>query len=397
MRRSWILAAAFSAVLQAAPPVLMVSADGLAADQFTARTMPKLWELSQEGRRGEGLPPFPATTYNGHLTLATGCWPEHHGVVANSYRDPATGKMVPVAHHIEDTQREPLWVAATRSSVRTAVYQWVGATGPWEGITPWRMEAFTPGHPEAEALAFSEAALRDGASLVMTYLPGTDSEGHVHGPRSPETRARLAQIDEELAPWLRRLLAAHPGLRVILTADHGMAPMRRRVHLPSLLDGVGCDLITHGGSAYVYLHDPKDAARALARLRKAGLTVWTRDRVPSRYHLAGNPRVGDLVVLAPEGLWLSAARSSREEAAERQGRMGAHAYAPELKSMRAWLVVLGTGRGPLGPVPLWDLAPTVAAWLDIRWAQPPDGKPIPALVPQGPTGSRPAAPGPGRS
>jgi predicted AlkP superfamily pyrophosphatase or phosphodiesterase len=376
MRFSTFLAFAFATTLWAAPPVLMISADGLGADQFTAHTMPKLWALSEQGRRGEGLPPFPATTYNGHATLATGCWPEHHGVVANAYLEPGTKRLVPAASRAEDLQREPLWVAATRSGVRTAVFQWVGATGPWEGVTPWRMEVFRLGRPDSEGLAFSEAALNEGAGLVMTYLSGTDEEGHLHGPHSPEGAGKRKRMDDQLAPWLQHLQVAHPGLRVILTADHGMATMHRRIHLPSLLDGIGCELITHGGSAYVYLRNPDDAAQALGRLRRAGLKAWPRGQVPARYHLAGNPRVGDLVVLAPEGQWLSSARSSREEEGERRGRQGAHAYAPETPSMHTWLVILGAGRGPLGSVPLWDLAPTVAQWLDIRWVQPPDGKPI---------------------
>jgi predicted AlkP superfamily pyrophosphatase or phosphodiesterase len=267
-------------------------------------------------------------------------------------------------------------VAATRSGVKTAVFQWVGATGPWEGVSPWRMEVFRLGRPDSEGLAFSEAALRDGAGLVMTYLSGTDEEGHLHGPRSAEVTAKLKVMDEQLAPWLQRLQREHPDLRVILTADHGMASMRRRVHLPSVLDGIGCGLITHGGSAYVYLKRQEDAPEALSRLRRAGLRAWTRASVPVRYHLAGNPRVGDLVVQAPEGLWLSRARSSREEAEEHYGRKGAHAYPAETAAMHTWLIVLGAGKGALGAVPLWDLAPTVAAWLGIRWAQPPDGKPL---------------------
>ncbi|BDU69604.1 alkaline phosphatase family protein [Geothrix oryzae] len=380
MRVSTVLAIAFSAALQAAPPVLMLSADGLGANQFSARTMPGLWALSEQGRRGEGLPPFPATTFNGHVTLATGCWPEHHGVVANGYLDPATKTLVPTASRTEDVQREPLWVAATRSGVRTAVFQWVGATGPWEGVSPWRLETFRVGRPDSEALAFSEAALKDGAGLVMTYLSGTDEEGHLQGPHSAEAEAKLKRMDEELAPWLRRMQAEHPGLRVIVAADHGMAPMRRRIHLPTLLDGIRSELITHGGSAYIYLQNPKDAPRALSRLRGAGLQAWTRDRVPTRYHLSGNPRVGDLVVLAKEGQWLSKARSSREEQDERHGRHGAHAYTSETPAMHTWLIVLGAGRGPLGPVPLWDLAPTVASWLDLHWARQPDGKAVPSLV-----------------
>jgi len=380
MRVSACLAFTFAALLQAAPPVLLLSADGVGADQFTARSMPRLWALSEQGHRGVGLPPFPATTFNGHVTLATGCWPEHHGIVANGYLDPVSRALVPVANRSEDLLREPLWVAATRSGVRTAVFQWVGATGPWEGVSPWRLEVFRLGRPDAEALAFSEAALRDGAGLVMTYLSGTDEEGHLQGPHSPSTAAKLKAMDDELAPWLQRMRAAHPGLRVILTADHGMAPMRRRIHLPTVLDGIPCELLTHGGSAYVYLQRQEEAKKALARLRHAGLRAWTRSRVPAQYHLAAQPRVGDLVVLASEGQWLSKARSSREEEDERHGRCGAHAYSSETKAMHTWLIVLGAGRGPLGPVPLWDLAPTVASWLGIRWAESPDGRPVTTLA-----------------
>ncbi len=377
MRVLAILAIAFSATLQAAPPVLLLSADGVGADQFTPRTMPKLWALSKQGRCGEGLPPFPATTFNGHVTMATGCWPEHHGVVANGYLDPSTKALVPAASHAEHLLREPLWVAATRSGIRTATFQWVGATGPWEGVSPWRMEVFRLGRPDSEALAFSEFALKDGAGLVMTYLSGTDEEGHLHGPGSPEVLAKLTQMDDLLAPWLQRMEAEYPGLRVIIAADHGMTLMRRRIHLPSLLDGIPCDFITHGGSAYIYLKHQEDSSKALAHLRQAGLKAWTRERIPSRYHLAGSPRVGDLLVLAKEGQWLSKARSSREEAAELHGRHGAHAYTWETGSMHTWLIILGAGRGPLGAVPLWDLAPTVASWLKVQWSIPPDGQPLP--------------------
>jgi hypothetical protein len=160
-----------------------------------------------------------------------------------------------------------------------------------------------------------------------------------------------------------------------------MAPMARRIHLPSLLDGLPCELVTHGGSAYIYLKNPKDTPRALSRLQQAGLKAWTRATVPTRYHLGDNPRVGDIVTLAPKGDWFSRARSSREDEGERHGRSGAHAYTWETPAMRTWLVVLGAGRGPLGPVPLWDFAPTVAAWLGVHWAQAPDGKPVNVLRP----------------
>ena len=90
-----------------------------------------------------------------------------------------------------------------------------------------------------------------------------------------------------------------------------------------------------------------------------------------------------------DGVWIAECPSipgcisqgnSREEAEERHGRCGAHAYTADTKAMHTWLVVLGAGQGPLGPVALWDLAPTVATWLDIRWLRPPDGSPVPVLI-----------------
>lgn len=386
MRRPILLSLLFALWLTpiaAAPPipnpgpVLILSEDGLGADQFRPDTMPQLWALAQQGRRAAVRPPFPSTTFNGHVTLATGCWPEHHGVVGNSYIRPEDGEKVPVAHRAEDLLREPLWVAATRSGVKTAVYHWVGATGPWEGISPWRMRSFQRDRPDAEGLLFCESALEKGAKLVMAYLSGTDEEGHLHGPRSTQALAKLRAIDAELAPWLTRMLAQYPGLRIILTADHGMAPMKRRLHLPSILDGIPCNLISHGGSAYVYLAHPEDASRAARRLRKAGLKVWRRSQVPTSFHLRGSGRVGDLVVLAPVGTWLSQARDSREETAERHGRAGAHAFAPATPSMRAWLVILGAGQGPLKEMAAWDIAPTAASWLGVQWRQEPDGHPAP--------------------
>lgn len=364
------------------PPtaVLLMSFDGLGADQFSQRTMPRLWARAQQGLTGRALPPFPSTTFNGHATIATGCWPGHHGIVANGFVDPDRGDL-PYTAQADLLQREPLWVAAARSGVPAAVYHWPCGTGPWEGVTPWRLEPFRGREPDGEMLAFVEQALRDGARLVMAYHSGTDGEGHHTGPDSRQTRRRLGAIDRQMAPLLDALLARHPGLRIILTADHGMATMRRRVDLAALMEGLEVHPVAHGGSAYLYLGDPTQKAEAIRRLRRAGLQVWSRAELPTAFHLADNPRVGDLVALAPLGTWLS---QSTGEAFldEAKGRKGAHAYAPDQPLMQGWLVVLGAGRGNLGEVPLWDLAPTVAAWLGIQWRQAPDGQPLSQSVPK---------------
>jgi len=363
--------------LTAAGPVLLMSFDGLAATQFTARTMPRFWQLSRQGQRGEGVPPAPCTTFNGHATLATGCWPEHHGIVANGFLDPATGP-VNYGAQAQYLDREPLWVAATRSGVRAAVYHWPCATGPWQGVTPWRMEAFRKDTPDSAALAFSEKALKEGAGLVMTYISGTDLPGHRNGPGSAATRRQLAALDAAIAPWIRRMRAAHPGLRILLLADHGMASMGHGIAVLPLL-APGAKVVAHGGSAFAYLPGPLDPATA-AQLTALGLHLWRREDVPASFHLAGNARMGNLVLEAPLGSWISDAATPEGRSKEQEGRQGAHGYVSDHRAMHTWLVALGTGsRAPLPPVALWDVAPTIAKWLDIHWAATPDGLPVAAL------------------
>jgi hypothetical protein len=377
MRIQAILLFCSSLALSAASPVLVLSFDGLSAAQFTPRTMPRFWKLGLHGQRGEGLPPFPATTFNGHATLATGCWPEHHGIVANGFVDPALG-FVRDAAQAEYLQREPLWVAATRSGVRTAVYHWPCATGPWEGVSPWRLEAFQLDTPDRAALVFSEAALKDGALLVMAYLSGTDTESHLKGPASREVRHKLAVLDQEVAPWVKRMLQRHPGLRVLLLADHGMAAMTRRIDLRPVL-GPEARVIAHGGSAFIYPATPM-APDLESRLAALDLRVWRPETLPGSYHLGASPRIGSLVVEGPLGSWISGAATPGEDAKERKGRQGAHGYDAADPRMHTWLVALGTGRHtPLPPTPLWNLAPTVAHWLNIKWAMEPDGIPVPEL------------------
>jgi len=365
-------------VLGAQPKAVILSFDGLAARKFNAHTMPGLWKLSREATTGEGIPPFPSTTFNGHTAIATGCWPEHHGIVANSYVDPDQGYVAYTAV-ADQLLREPLWTAAGRSGVKAAIWHWPCATGPWQGESPWRLEPFKEGTTDADALAFCGDALKDGAGLVMAYLSGIDEEAHHHGPDSREVFRKLRATDALLAPWIERMRAEHPELRIILCADHGFARVPKRVSLPRLLSDIPSRVVAHGGSAFIYLRDPKDADAAAARLRRAGLRAWTRVALPERFHLSGSPRVGDLVVAAPMGTWLSQATTPEEDAKERLGRVGCHAFDPAFPEMRTWLVVFGGRPGHLGHVPLWDLAPSVADLLGIQWRQAPDGKPRPFL------------------
>ena len=174
------------------------------------------------------------------------------------------------------------------------------------------------------------------------------------------------------------MLKTHAGLRVLLLADHGMATMSQSLDLRPTL-GQPCTVIAHGGSAYIYSDTPL-SAEVQRKLTALNLKVWRPEELPQSFHLGASPRIGKLIVEAPLGTWISSATTAKGLASEADGRHGAHGYDAALPQMHTWLVALGTGSvTPLPATPLWNIAPTVAHWLNIVWAKQPDGVAIPEL------------------
>ena len=83
------LAAPGSASPASAPPLILISIDGFRADYLDRGVSPNLAALAAGGVRAERmLPAFPSITFPNHYTLVTGLYPDHHGVVNNTFEDP---------------------------------------------------------------------------------------------------------------------------------------------------------------------------------------------------------------------------------------------------------------------------------------------------------------------
>src|SRR4029450_9472662 len=89
--------------------------------------------MEREGARASRItPPFPSTTFPSMVTLATGTYPDRHGIVDNEFRDTQRGEYVRAADPIW-IEAEPLWIAAERQGVPSAVFFWVGSEADWHG------------------------------------------------------------------------------------------------------------------------------------------------------------------------------------------------------------------------------------------------------------------------
>ena len=71
------------------PYVVMLSLDGFRWDYTDKVPTPNLDYITKNGVKASSMQPsFPSKTFPNHYTIATGLYPDHHGIVQNSFYDP---------------------------------------------------------------------------------------------------------------------------------------------------------------------------------------------------------------------------------------------------------------------------------------------------------------------
>ena len=369
--------------------VVLISMDGVRHDFLDATSLPALERMQRDGARVERLiPVYPSNTFPGHVSIATGTWPDVHGIIDNHFEDAERGtyRYEADANWIK---AEPLWAAAERQGLPAATYFWVGSETNWNGIAArHRMTPFDPNRPETEKAAQMLSWLRlpeaERPRLIMSYWAGVDSVAHRNGPADPAVAAQLRLQDAAL----RHLLAGIDAmdlwrtLTLLVVSDHGMTVTGELVDAAAALADAGVKARVLGSAvANVYLEDVQDLEAATAAL--AGLTnVRVRQQVdiPAAWRLRHDGRTGHLVattvppfVLSPPSNPLCALMPSRCLSP------GGHGYSPDHPHMGGILLALGRGvqaGARLPPAHQTDIAATIARLLGITPPAQSEGTPL---------------------
>src|SRR5256885_4486551 len=190
-----------------APILVLVSFDGWRFDYIDRGDTPRLRALAARGVRAKALiPSFPVLTFPNHYTIVTGLYPEHHGVVGNSMRDPSMPERFSMSAETAKDARwwggEPLWVTAIRQGQRAATMFWPGTEAAIGGVRPtyWRPydKKLATLDRIQQALTWLAMPAADRPSFVSLYFEEVDTAGHDFGPGSPELATAAAHLDEAL-------------------------------------------------------------------------------------------------------------------------------------------------------------------------------------------------------
>src|SRR2546423_5299581 len=108
------------------PTVILVSLDGFRYDYLNLYRPSNLNSLATSGVRARWMiPSFPSKTFPNHYTIATGLYPQNHGIVENNVYDPVFKAVFTLSdrREVENSRwwlGEPIWVTAEQQGHKTA-------------------------------------------------------------------------------------------------------------------------------------------------------------------------------------------------------------------------------------------------------------------------------------
>ena len=315
--------------------VIVISFDGFRWDYNKLYNTPILNKLAKEGVKADRMiPSFPTKTFPNHYTIATGLYPDHHGLIDNSFSAPELGLYYRMGDRaaVENPAfygGEPMWVTAEKQGVKAASFFWVGSEAPVDGMYPtyWKKYDGTVTY-EARidtVIKWLGYPPEKRPELVNLYFDEPDLTSHEAGPVSPETGKEVTRLDSILGV-IRLKLSALPEanrINLIVLSDHGMGAISsdRYVNLKEIVPNRMIASISGGNP--VYLISPEEGKRdSILYLINSvkGVKAWRKSQVPAKWHYGTNPRIPEIVVVA-DSSW---SIGTRPEASSIKG--GAHGY-----------------------------------------------------------------------
>lgn len=304
------------------PYVVIVSLDAFRWDYDSIYGTPVLDDIARMGVMAERLiPSFPTKTFPNHYSIATGLYPDHHGLVNNSFYAPDLDMVYRMGDRTMVSNGafyggEPMWVTALRQGMKSASFYWVGSEAPIQGMQPDYWKPFDDevsfGDRIDTVLKWMSLPPNRRPHLITLYFEEPDAVSHSYGPVSVETGAVVRSLDS-LVGVLRTGLAQLPHARninLIVLSDHGMTEVDQERY-NYILDTLPQAMVKriYGGSP-VWAVEPAegkaDSVIYLLNIQK-GMKAYLRGELPPHLNYGTHPRIPEIVLIADPG-WTAGLR-----------------------------------------------------------------------------------------
>lgn len=297
--------------------VVVLSLDGFRWDYAARTPTPNLDWIAANGVKAERMiPSFPTTTFANHYTLATGLYPDHHGIVANRFyasdldEEYNSRKNKASVSEGKFYGGEPIWVTAETQNVTTATCFWVGSEADVKGVRPTYWKQYEHDMPFTDridtVMHWLELPESIRPNLVMWYFDEPDSQGHDLGPENDRILPLITRLDSLVGVFIKRLsqLPYADKINFIVLSDHGMAQLSpdRIIILDQYVD-TSMIAIADGWNPTMNFKAKEGLKQPLLNALKEvpHLQSWERGGAPAHLNHGTHLRTHDMTILADDG------------------------------------------------------------------------------------------------
>jgi predicted AlkP superfamily pyrophosphatase or phosphodiesterase len=337
-----------AAAQQSKPYVVLVSLDGFRYDYAQRYGAKRLLALATRGASAPNgmIPAFPSLTFPNHYTIVTGLYPDHHGIVANTFYDPSRKEKYSYADPKTSGDGSwyggtPLWELAEKQGMRSASFFWPGSEAEIQGRRPSYYLSFDDKFPDEkrvdQVLAWLRLAPAQRPHFITLYYSNVDHAGHAFGPDSPGTADAVRHVDDMIGKLSDGIATLGLAADLIVVSDHGMETSQGGwIALDKWADLAKFQ--TSG--SLLYAESEADTEKVYKSLLGVSdkFNVYRREKMPKNLHFDSNPREGDPVVV-PTGPFAIVAHAPGNSTMPTRG---VHGYDPgTMPSMKAIFFAAG--------------------------------------------------------
>lgn len=333
-----------------APYLVVVSLDGFRWDYADRMNTPNLDYIAEHGVKAEYMQPsFPTVTFPNHYTLATGLYPNNHGLIFNHFYAPDLGG---IRYSSKDAKSvvnpdfyggEPGWNTAEKHNIKSAVFFWPGSEAPINGMRPSYYKTYDKSFPfeqRIDTVAYwLQLPEKQRPHLIYLYFSEPDASGHTFGPYSPQVEQAVEMMDGLMGKLMKEIstLPIAEKVNLIIVSDHGMSEMSKD-RWQVLTDEVKPEWVkeVNGSNPAMSLFAEEGCVDSIymALGNFEHLSYWKSDDVPERLEFGTNVRRGDIVLVADSSWSVSYDRTTPP-------KNGAHGFDNKNPEMRAIFYAIG--------------------------------------------------------
>lgn len=330
------------------PYVLLISLDGFRWDYVEKYKPQHLSNFIKNGVSAESLiSTFPSKTFPNHYSIATGMYPENHGILSNTFYSNKKNKVYSIRNRETVTDGDfyggtPIWMLADRNKMVTGSYFFVGSDVEIRGVRPTYSKDYDGKIKNetrvSQVLDWLALPKKQRPHLITMYFSDMDDTGHRYGPNNEsEIKKALFNLDENLGDLFAGVKATGLPVNIIIVSDHGMAAMPTANLIP--IESIQNDslFLAIDNGSMVNIH-PKDGVEIDAvfeylKQNEGHYEVYKTEDTPGFEYLPKNKDWGAFQLIPDPGYYFSNEKNMMLLKQNNISTIGVHGFDSENKDM----------------------------------------------------------------